>query len=97
MKRTEPRLFADIFAEGMQKAGLSDTYDLQRASYLWADVVGPTVNRLTTRRYIDDNGTLHVYISSAPLKSELSFLIPTLIDRINNTVGKNVIKSIVLH
>ncbi len=97
MKRTDPRLFADIFAEGMQRAGLTDTYDLQRASYLWAEVVGPTVNRLTTRRYIDDNGTLHVYISSAPLKSELSFLTDTLIKRINNAVGKNVLKSIIIH
>ena len=97
MKRSDPRLFADIFAEGMQRAGLSDTYDLQRASYLWSEVVGPTVNRLTTRRYIDDTGTLHVYISSAPLKSELSFLTATLAERINNAVGKNVVKAIVIH
>lgn len=96
MKRTDPRLFGDIFNEAMSRVGLSDTYDQQRASYLWSEVVGPTVNRFTTRRYIAD-GVLHVYISSAPLKSELSFLADSLRDRINQAVGRQVVKSIVIH
>ncbi len=80
----------------MSKIGMTDVYDEQRAAYLWAEVVGPTVNRLTTRRYIAD-GVLHVFISSAPLKSELSFLVDTLRERINDAVGRQIVKSIVIH
>lgn len=96
MKRSEPRKFSDIFSEAMNQAGLADSYDEQRASFLWADIVGPTVNRLTLRRYIAD-GVLHVYISSAPLKSELSFLTDTLVRRINEAIGRQIVKSIVIH
>ena len=96
MKRTETKTFGEVFAELISNAGLDDTYNRQRASFLWPEVVGPTVNRMTTRRYVEGE-TLHVYISSAPLKSELSFLTQTLLKRINEIIGKEVIKSIVIH
>ncbi len=96
MKRSEPKTFGEIFAESISQAGLDATYDRQRASFLWPEIVGPTVNRMTTRRYVEGD-TLHVYICSAPLKSELSFLTQTLIRRINETLGKEIIKSIVIH
>ena len=96
MKWTEPKTFGEIFKEAMARTGLNDVYDEQRAACLWTEIVGPTVNRLTTRRYIAD-GVLHVYISSAPLKSELNFLTDTLMSRINEAVGHPVVKSIIIH
>lgn len=96
MKWTEPKTFSEIFNEAMTRVGMSDTYDEQRASYLWTEIVGPTINRFTTRRYIAD-GVLHVYITSAPLKSELSFLTDMLMKRINDAVGRQVVTSIVIH
>ncbi|MDE6368876.1 MAG: DUF721 domain-containing protein [Muribaculaceae bacterium] len=96
MKWTEPKTFGEIFNEAMTRVGMSDAYDEQRASYLWTEIVGPTINRFTTRRYIN-NGVLHVYITSAPLKSELSFLTDTLMKRINDAVGRQVVTSIVIH
>ncbi len=96
MKWTEPKTFGEIFNEAMTRVGMNDTYDEQRASFLWTEIVGPTINRFTTRRYIT-NGVLHVYISSAPLKSELSFLTETLKNRINDAVGRQVVTSIVIH
>lgn len=96
MKRNEAKTVGEIFDEAMSQAGVTEIYDEQRASYLWPEVVGPTVNRFTTRRYVE-RGVLHVFISSASLKSELSFLTATLVSRINEAVGKNVIRSIVIH
>lgn len=96
MKRQEARTFGDIFNEAIRHTGLESAYDEQRASYLWPEIVGPAVNRMTTRRYVE-GGVLHVYISSASLKSELSFLTAKLLQRINESIGKEVIKSIVIH
>ena len=70
MKRTYPKHIAAIIDEAMDRAGLTDSLNEQRASAAWADVVGPSINRYTTRRYVD-HGVLHVYLTSAPLKNEL--------------------------
>lgn len=96
MKKTDAKSFGEIFNEAMVRTGMNEVYDEQRAAFLWTEIVGPTVNRLTTRRYIA-NGVLHVYISSAPLKSELNFLTETLRERINEVVGHPVVKSIIIH
>lgn len=67
-----------------------------RASYLWPDIVGPGINRQTTRRYVAD-GVLHVYIASAPMKAELEFARSAIIRRINEAIGSDVITAIKIH
>ena len=68
----------------------------QRALYMWPEIVGPGVNRYTTRRYVD-HGVMHVYLSSAVLKNELSFHKTSLVEQLNRAAGSNVISQIVLH
>lgn len=96
MKRTEPKSIAEIIREGIERAGLSGTVAEQRACYLWPEVVGPGVNRYTFKRYVE-RGVLHVYITSAALKNELSFNRSALIEQINRAVGSNAISNIVFH
>ena len=83
MKRTEPM-------------SRKDDMLAMRAASLWADVVGPGVNRYTVRRYVAD-GVLHVYLSSGPLKSELSFRCDAIARSINDILGREIIKSIRFH
>lgn len=80
----------------MNRAGLTDTLNEQRASAAWIDVVGPAINRYTYRRYVE-KGVMHVYITSAPLKNELSFNREKLISAINRQVGVDVVKEIQFH
>ncbi len=96
MKRTYPKHIAAIIDEAMDRAGLTDSLNEQRASAAWADVVGPSINRYTTRRYVD-HGVLHVYLTSAPLKNELGFVRDRLIEAINRQVGTDTVTSIVFH
>ncbi len=88
MKRTYPRHIAAIIDEAMDRE--------QRAAAAWADVVGASINRYTSRRYVD-HGVLHVYLTSAPLKNELGFVKSRLIETINRWVGVDVVKEIVFH
>ncbi len=97
MKRTEPKSFAQIFDENMARAGQTDGLARHKACYIWPEIVGPNVNRYTTRRYVTDNGVLHIYISSAPLKQELSFLRSRLVAQINEAVGSDAITDIEFH
>ncbi len=96
MKRTYPKHIAGIIDEAMAKAGLTESLNGQRAAAAWVDVVGTAINRYTTRRYVD-HGVLHVYMTSAPLKNELSFNRDRLISAINNMVGADVISDIQFH
>ena len=96
MKRTYPKHIKSIIDEAMKRAGLTDTLNEQRAAAVWVDVVGPAINRYTSRRYID-RGVMHVYLTSAPLKNELSFNRARLIEAINRAVGADVVKEIQFH
>ena len=96
MKRTYPKHIAGIIDEAMAQAGPAESLNGQRAAAAWVDVVGTAINRYTTRRYVD-HGVLHVYMTSAPLKNELSFNRDRLISAINNMVGADVISDIQFH
>lgn len=96
MKRTEAKRIGQIIAEAMDADGLSGQMAEQRACFVWPEVVGPGVNRYTTRRYVE-RGTMHVYITSAVLKNELTYIRQRLIEQINLAVGSNVITSIIFH
>ncbi len=96
MKRSDPKQIGNIIDEAMARAGLTDTLNEQRASAAWIDVVGPAINRYTSRRYVD-RGVLHVYMTSAPLKNELMFNRDKLIEALNRRVGVDVVKEIQFH
>ncbi|MCH5326274.1 MAG: DUF721 domain-containing protein [Duncaniella sp.] len=96
MKRTYPKHIAAIIDDAMNRAGLSEGLNDRRAAAVWVEVVGPAINRYTLRRYVD-RGVMHVYLSSAPLKSELSMNRPALIAAINKAVGAEVVTDLIIH
>jgi len=96
MKKRYAQSVAQIIDKAFEDAALTHTVAEQRLCYLWPEIVGPGINRYTTRRYVSA-GTLHVYISSGVLKSELEFMKTNLIDALNKAVGADVIHSVVIH
>ena len=96
MKRTYPKLIGDIMREAIEGSGQSLAFDQHCLCYLWSEVVGPYISSQTTRRYVDGE-TLHVYIASAPLKEELTFAAPSLVARLNEAVGRDIIARIAIH
>lgn len=96
MKRRDPQTIGRIIADAVQAGNMSDNFDLQRASSLWPEIVGPEINRRTMRRYVDGT-TLHVYIISAPLRQELSYHRTRLVELLNAAVGRDVLTDIRFH
>lgn len=96
MKRVEPMRLGDILDQAFEQCDDSDNFYRQRAAYMWVEVVGPGVNRYTSRRYVEGD-KLHVYITSASLKNELTYHRQAIAKRLNELVGKDVIKEIILH
>ncbi len=94
MKRTRPEPIGDIVRQFLAHEHLDNRLDEQRAAMLWPDIVGPGVNRYTVSRRVKD-GVMVVQISSAALRHELMMVRTALCRRINEAIGRDVIKDIV--
>lgn len=97
MKKTEAQSVSDIIHDVFRRAGLESTEARQRALYHWSDIVGPGINRQTTRRFVDQQGVMHVFIASAPLKADLQFMRSHLIEELNAAVGTVAITDLIIH
>jgi len=71
---------------GVQSARIED---------LWAEIMGKTIARYTDRIQII-NQTLFVTTSVAPLKQELHYQKETIIKRVNEALGSNTIRELVI-
>lgn len=96
MKRTDPKSIAEIIDAALERGGNAEQLARQRASFAWSEVVGQGINRYTFKRFVEGS-TLHVFITSAPLKHELSFHKQKIVEAINNAVGRDVITDISIH
>ncbi|MCM1520057.1 MAG: DUF721 domain-containing protein [Lachnoclostridium sp.] len=96
MKRTDPQRLGEFIDKVLSQAGISDRLDEYRICAIWPEIVGPGINRHTMRRFVD-NGVLHVYLNSAPLKNELLFNRAALVKALNDAVGRQVINDISIH
>ena len=94
MKRTEAKSVGEIINELLVQENLDVALDEHRASALWPQIVGDGINRYTIRRYVK-NGVMTVYLSSASLKAELMLNRQTLIQRINEALGREIIREII--
>ncbi len=98
MKRTEAQSVGDIIHEVFVRSGMEGNEARQKALMMWPDVVGPTIARATTRRYVTADGIMHVYLNSASLKSDLQFVRSRLVDQLNQYAGKSdAIRDLILH
>jgi hypothetical protein len=97
MKKTEAESVGEIIHAVFQRVGLEEDEARQRALYLWPEIVGPGVNRLTTRRYVTAAGVMHVYVESAALKQDLQFMRSSLVSQLNNAVGSAAITELIIH
>ncbi|MCC8114047.1 MAG: DUF721 domain-containing protein [Bacteroidales bacterium] len=96
MKKHEAMTVGQIIEQAIAQTGNRDEYERQQACYLWPEIVGPTINRYTTRRWVERD-VMHVCLSSAVLKNELMFHRARIIDMLNRALGTKVISEIVIH
>lgn len=94
MKRTEAKNIGQIINDLLKQENLDVALDEHRASALWPEIVGNGINRYTIRRYVKD-GVMTVYLSSASLANELMLSRDSLIQRINEALGRDIIHEII--
>ena len=94
MKRTEAKNIGQIINDLLKKENLDVALDEHRACALWPEIVGDGINRYTIRRYVKD-GVMTVHLSSASLANELMLKRGSIIARINEALGREIIHEII--
>ncbi len=62
---------------------------------IWTEQLGPAIKKYTTKIYLK-NETLYVQLSSSVLREELSYGKQKIIKMINESLGKEYVKELVL-
>lgn len=86
----------DLVREFVELHKGSDYLDEQKAIQAWAKVVGPFIASHTIDLSIKD-GRLFVRVDSDALRNELSYSKSLLLKNLNEQVGKEIVKEIVLN
>ena len=94
MKRTEAKNVGQIINDLLKKENLDVALDEHRASALWPQIVGDGINRYTISRSVQD-GVMTVRLSSASLANELMLIRASIIQRINEALGREIIHEII--
>ena len=95
MKRDNTNIIGDIVRKLMKNPKLAKKLDELDALNICKEVIGEKLNQ-----YINDiiisNGKLIIKLKSAVLRNELSYQKTNIITKVNNKLGKEIIKEIIL-
>ncbi|HLT33506.1 MAG TPA: DUF721 domain-containing protein [Aquaticitalea sp.] len=95
-KRNKDHLsISDIIKEFVDANHLQPGLDKINVQDAWADIMGNGVNNYTTALLLERD-TLYVQLSSSVLREELSYGKEKIIHMLNESIGKAVIKKLVL-
>lgn len=94
-RHTEHRTISEVLKDFVTENRLEDGLDKIDARDAWVNLMGNGVNNYTTN-VILKNDTLYVSLSSAVLREELSYGKEKMVKMLNESLGKDLIKHIVL-
>ena len=89
----KPAPLATILQQAIQASKIDVDLDTHRLWQQWKDVVGAAIAENTRPEAIKGK-LLLVNVSSAPWMQQLQFLKPELIEKLNETLGKEVVGDI---
>ncbi len=94
MRRQQAELLGAVLNQFLREEGLETPYNEWRLVEAWPEVMGQAIARYTLSTEIR-NRTLFVRLSSSVVRQELMAGRKTLVQRLNNYVGAQVIDNIV--
>ena len=94
-KNFEPQLLGKILSEIIDSKALKKGITNEKVNGLWKQLLGNNISQFTDKVELR-NKTLYVSLTSAPLREELSYGKEKIIRMLNDEIGKETIKKIVL-
>ena len=93
-KKFEPQTIGEILDDIVHSKALKNGLTNAKVSQLWCKLMGDNINRYTSK-IIVKNKTLTIYLSSAPLREELTYGKDKIIKLINDEIGIKLIEKII--
>lgn len=94
-RNNESFLISDVLKEFVQKNKLEKGLDAVDAKQAWINLMGNGVNTYTKEVILKDN-ILYVWLTSSVLREELLYGKQKIIKMINEELGKDVVKDVIL-
>lgn len=95
MQRKNTQSLAEVLREYIDSMHMSRRLKESRIERHWEELLGKNAASLTRRVYIK-NGVLYAYLNSSVLRNEILMMRETLIARINELAGEEIVTKIVL-
>jgi predicted nucleic acid-binding Zn ribbon protein len=95
MRRSNTQTIAEVLREYIEALGLRRKLKESRLEKQWEELLGKNAASLTRKLYIKE-GVLYVHLNSSVLRNELLMMRETLIKRINEKAGEELVTKIVL-
>ncbi|NTU92444.1 MAG: DUF721 domain-containing protein [Chlorobiaceae bacterium] len=89
-----PRTLTAVMADMYRNIGMTDAYEQFTTLQIWEKIVGETIARVTTVERLRD-GDLFVRVRNPSWRMELNFRKKEITLRLNEEIGKEMIKSII--
>lgn len=87
--------FGDAMKSFISKSNLKNGIRAVQIESVWAELMGKTISKYTDKIEIIGT-TLFIYTAVGPLKNELHYQKPQIIQRINEALGEKIIASVVI-
>ena len=95
MRRKNTQTLGEVLSEYLDAMHLRRKLKESRIENNWREIVGNNAASLTKKVYIR-NGVLYAYLNSSVLRNDLLMMRETLINRINEKAGEEIVTKVVL-
>jgi predicted nucleic acid-binding Zn ribbon protein len=95
MRRKNTQSIGEVLHEYIEAMSMRRKLKESRIEKIWKDLLGANAASLTRKVYIK-NGVLFAHLNSSVLRNDLLMMRETLINRINEVAGEEIVNKIML-
>jgi len=95
MRRTNTQPIAEVLQEYIRALKIQGKLDEVKVREKWNEMMGPTIAN-STRSVVLHNRSLVVQLNSSVIRNELMMMQTQIIERLNESLGQNLVERVVL-
>lgn len=96
MKKSNEQSLGDAIRQFLKHHELNGKLAEAEIVAAWSKVLGPAIDRRTTKIRLESGGVVYVTLDSSSLRQELSMQRTKLVDALNESIGKVLVKEVIL-
>lgn len=96
MRKSNEQSLGDAIRMFIKRHELSGKLAEAEVVAAWSKVLGPAIDRRTESIRLGNGGLVRVSLNSPSLRQELSMQRTRLVEALNESIGKEIVKSIIL-